>query len=241
MHRIPTLALCTALAIGSGGCEPPAVPDEAPPPTPSAATGGSVGEPVSGVKPAPSVPVSEDARRTGGEDRGDGGVAVRKTGEDVETALPRRRGERPETSDAPEGTRVAHQQKTQRAPAAMQEALLERVRTLDGVTIGRSFVSVPGARAFHLDAELAAGPRRAFAARTEFGHLHPPHDGSLHLNLPRGLTERAIDAGWAERHPRAQKTVMVYGPRDEAELDVVWRLVQAGYDFAVGDAQTPGE
>jgi hypothetical protein len=27
---------------------------------------------------------------------------------------------------------------------------------------------------------------------------------------------------------------MVYGPRDEQELEIVWRIVQASYEFACG-------
>lgn len=29
---------------------------------------------------------------------------------------------------------------------------------------------------------------------------------------------------------------MIYGPREEEELEVVWRLVEAGYGFARGTA-----
>lgn len=129
---------------------------------------------------------------------------------------------------------VAHQQKTQNAPTELQDALLQRVRTLPGVTIGPSWVSVKGARAFHLDPDLAKGPRDAFAVRQEFGHLHPPHDGSLHLMPEPALRAELIEKGWAEPHPRARGTVMVYGPRDEAELEVVWALVQRAYDRAAG-------
>lgn len=148
--------------------------------------------------------------------------------------FPRREGESPETSNAPDGTRIAHQQMTQKAPTELQEALLERVKTLPGVYIDRSYVSVPGARAFHLEREFAKGPREAFAARTEFGHLHPPHDGSLHLNPDPELRMKIIEAGWAEPHPRSNRTVMVYGPRDEIELEVVWRIVRRAYERATG-------
>lgn len=148
--------------------------------------------------------------------------------------LAQRRGERPQTSDAPDGTQIAHEQKSQNAPRDLQEALLERVTTLPGVSIGRSFVSVQGARAFHLQPELAKGPREAFAVRQEFGHLHPPYDGSLHLNPGPELRAELIEKGWAEAHPRSSRTVMVYGPRDEAELEVVWQIVQRCYERAAG-------
>ena len=47
-----------------------------------------------------------------------------------------------------------------------------------------------------------------------------------------------IERGWAERHPLAGKhglgdnIVMVYGPRDAAELEAVTALVRASYDHA---------
>jgi phospholipase/carboxylesterase len=74
----------------------------------------------------------------------------------------------------------------------------------------------------------------------EFAHLHPPYDGSLHMRLPFDCIEGVLTKGWGELHPSAPrefapgKTVMVFGPRDEAELDVVWQILQASYAFAVG-------
>jgi len=72
----------------------------------------------------------------------------------------------------------------------------------------------------------------------EFAHLHPDYDGSLHMTLPPGIVDQVIDNGWAERHPLAGKfglpdhIVMVYGPRDEAELEVVVALVRASHAHA---------
>jgi hypothetical protein len=49
----------------------------------------------------------------------------------------------------------------------------------------------------------------------------------------------ALEAGWAEPHPLAggftpSGTVMVYGPRNAEELEVVWNLVQQSHRFATG-------
>ena len=74
----------------------------------------------------------------------------------------------------------------------------------------------------------------------EFAHLHPPHDGSLHLVLPPAEVNEVIENGWAERHPLAgrfgmpENIVMVYGPRDEDEFHVVEALVNASHAFAGG-------
>ena len=73
--------------------------------------------------------------------------------------------------------------------------------TLPGVSTGDSCVSVPGARAFILDPALAAGPAAAFQCETEFAHLHPPGDGSLHIALPPDLYQAVQAADWGDPHP----------------------------------------
>jgi uncharacterized protein (TIGR00369 family) len=84
---------------------------------------------------------------------------------------------------------------------------------------------------FHLKPHAAKGPAEAFQRGSEFGHLHPEHDGSLHLSLPPALYDEVLQAGWGEPHP-ISGTMLVFGPRDEVELEVVWRLVQASYNWA---------
>lgn len=79
---------------------------------------------------------------------------------------------------------------------------------------------------------------------TEFAHLHPAPDHSLHLVLPLASAEAAIEAGWAEQHPIARLgiitpgAVMVYAPRDAYEVDIVVGLVRTSYAFATG-AESP--
>lgn len=137
---------------------------------------------------------------------------------------------------------MPHQQLDQNAPPDLQEELFERCRLLPGVIVGRSHVSVPGARAFHLDPDLAGGEPEAFMRGTEFAHLHPAYDGSLHLALPADTARTVIAAGWGEHHPLVEQGVMpatqlmVYGPRDADELEVVWAIVEQSYAFARGGA-----
>lgn len=134
-----------------------------------------------------------------------------------------------------------HQQLTQNAPAALQEQLWARMAGLRHVRTGPSTISLPDTRALHLDPHVAAGPSEAFTPRsTEFAHLHGVGDGSLHVCLPEEVAAEAIDKGWAELHPIVRMglfpptLVMLYGPRDEAELETVWELVQASHAFALG-------
>lgn len=141
----------------------------------------------------------------------------------------RRAGPRPRTTPT-----NPHTQLDQIAPVTLQEQVFARASALTGVVVGPSYVSVPGARAFHLPACECAAPA-GFMIEREFAHLHPPRDGSLHLSLPLAIVEQVIDNGWAERHPLAGKhglptnIVMVYGPRDERELDIVAALVSASH------------
>jgi hypothetical protein len=136
---------------------------------------------------------------------------------------------------------MPHQQLSQNAPLSLQEELWHRMTGLEGVRPGGSHVSLPDTRALHLDPRLATGPGDAFFAGTEFAHLHGASDGSLHLMLPVSVAGDAIHKGWSELHPVARRgagpptLVMLYGPRDEAELEVVWRLVQTSYAFARGE------
>ena len=149
-------------------------------------------------------------------------------------ALPVREGPRPSVSWT-----IPQQQESDNAPAELQEALFARMSALPGVESGPSQISVPGARA--VLAPDATGPEEAFLVPSarEFAHLHPAYDGSLHLVLPVDLAADAVAKGWAQVHMLAgirlsPGFVLVYGPRTEAELDVVAGLVEASHQFALG-------
>jgi Family of unknown function (DUF5519) len=147
--------------------------------------------------------------------------------------LPHRSGPRPATRRPSDTNPGPHQQVSQNAPPHLQEALFARARSLAGVSVGASLVSVPGARAFHLDVTAARGPRAAFQRGREFAHLHPAPDGSLHLTLDPALYQEVLAKGWGEPHP-VSGTMMIWGPRTEEELDIVWSLVRASYHYATG-------
>lgn len=143
--------------------------------------------------------------------------------------LPRRAGDPPLVS----GPRP-HEQVTQTAPPHLQERLVGLVSDLPGVEVGASYVCVAGTRAFHVSPLHARGPSEAFLAGTEFAHLHPSYDGSLHMALPPDLMASAIDAGWGQRHVHTG-ALLVFGARDEGEFTTVWTLLQSSYRYALGD------
>lgn len=152
--------------------------------------------------------------------------------------LPRRVGARPRTHQG-----VPHRQINQQPVAdTISARLADRVLTLAGVTEAPSGISVPGAQAFLLR-ESRQVPPGAFMVGREFAHLHPAPDRSLHLTLPEWRARAVIAVGWGELHPLVATgalpptVVMIYAPRDQEELDVVYGLVQESYRFAMG--QTP--
>jgi len=150
--------------------------------------------------------------------------------------FPTRSGPRPSTADV-----NPHTQLDQNAPVELQDQLRDHALSLPGVRSGTSNVSVPGAVAFFLDKppQPAAVPD-LFGG--EWGHIHPHHDGSLHLILPTPDAERLIELGWAEFHNIVTSglappvVVMVYGPRDEHEFAVVKQVVELAY-LAAGGAE----
>jgi Luciferase len=152
----------------------------------------------------------------------------------AQPSLPTRRGERPRTTPTNPHTQL-DQQPTE---ASLVEELGRRLFALPGVVERPSGISVPGARALILAPGEPAGPPEAFMIDREFAHLHPAPDHSLHAMLPPEMARAAIDAGWAELHPVARMgvlpptAVMLYAPRDDAELAVIARLVEASHRFA---------
>jgi hypothetical protein len=145
--------------------------------------------------------------------------------------LPTRRGERPRTTAPTRDHPFPHQQLDQRAPDRLQEELFQRAARLPGVRVGRSLVSLPESRAFHLEPDAAGGPAAAFQRRGEFAHIHTANDNSLHLTLPPVLYAAVIDRGWGEPHP-VSGTMMLFGPRDDDELEIAWRILEASWRWA---------
>jgi len=152
--------------------------------------------------------------------------------------LPPRHGPRPRVSWT-----IPQQQESQNAPADLQERLFAQVRSLAGVAVGPSHISVPGARAFTL-AE-SSGDEQAFLVPQagEFAHLHPAYDGSLHLVLPPDLAADVSTQGWGRPHMWAGTRLspgftLVHGPRDDDELATVLGIVAASHAYASGTPRT---
>jgi hypothetical protein len=155
----------------------------------------------------------------------------------MSSSLPIRAGDRPRTTP----TNPHAQLDQQPSDLRWIEELARRVFELPGVVEQPSRVSVPGARALVLGPGEPVGPPEAFLIDREFAHLHPAPDHSLHAMLPTETADEAVAAGWAEPHPVAllglipRTAVMLYAPRDAAELDVIEHLVRISHAFARPD------
>jgi hypothetical protein len=73
----------------------------------------------------------------------------------------------------------------------------------------------------------------------EICHAHP-NGGSMHLNMHPADVKTVVEAGWGERHPFARENwwwnlicqiparfTLLYGPRDEKELEVMKDVIKA--------------
>lgn len=146
-------------------------------------------------------------------------------------SLPTRSGPRPRTTPSNPHTQLDQQPTDPR----IREQLAARLFALRGVVERPSAISVAGARALTL--RQPSSRSQLFMVGTEFAHLHPAPDLSLHTVLPPELAAEAIEAGWAEPHPIARlglipaTVVMLYAPREETELEVVAGLVTAAHAF----------
>lgn len=65
-------------------------------------------------------------------------------------------------------------------------------------------------------------------------HIHGVTDTSTHLCLPAERANEVCELGWGEVHPFGDfgTEIMVYGPRDEDELEVVLSIIEESLNFA---------
>jgi Family of unknown function (DUF5519) len=151
------------------------------------------------------------------------------------TSLPDRAGPAPQT------TRHNPQQQTNQIPDRVAYiAFRDVIASWPGVIRAPSLRAPPGTIGLFLAPEEAKGTDEAFLLSTEFAHLHPLPDGSLHMVLPPEAHAAAVKAGWGIPHPMAgmpsvsSQTILIYAPRDAAEREVVMTLVASAERFARG-------
>jgi hypothetical protein len=150
-------------------------------------------------------------------------------------ALPHRQGAAPRT------TRHNPQQQIDQIPGPSEyHSFRDQIAAWPNVIKAPSMRAPHGTIGLFLAKEDAKGPPEAFLLATEFAHLHPLPDGSLHMVLPPDVHAAAIAAGWGIPHPMAgmpsvsSQTILIYAPRDTAEREVIATLVTAAERFARG-------
>jgi hypothetical protein len=152
--------------------------------------------------------------------------------------LPPRAGAKPQTTST-----NPHQQQSQNPPPEVYDLLLSKAFEFPHVERRPSAISVPGAQALWLAEEVAGARPEAFLIGREFAHVHPPYDGSMHMMLPLEAVDEVLAKSWGEPHPMVRRglipptAVMVYAPRDAAEVDTVVQVIGASYRFACGEGQ----
>ena len=153
----------------------------------------------------------------------------------LHTGLPVRKGEKPLTRKG-----MPHQQLNQNPKIEIYKNLAELLFDIPGVKEEMSLVSVPEARALWLSLNNLKFSEDAFMVNREFAHLHPPYDGSIHLMAPPNWLDEILEKGWGEKHPLAgqilpNNAIMIYAPRDEDEVKIVYNLVLLSYWRARGE------
>jgi hypothetical protein len=148
--------------------------------------------------------------------------------------LSARLGPRPRSSVS-----LPFRQLDQFPPEKIQRRLIELSSEMPHVHARQSRVASPGCLALCINDGMAAGPLEAFLDGHEFCHLHALPEGCIHAILPPSTIEVVVALGWAERHPvhrlgLMETLVMIYAPRDEAELGVVVTLIECARQFAIG-------
>ncbi len=149
--------------------------------------------------------------------------------------LTKRVGQRPTTGDQPPHLQFSDQSPSMIHTAMAKWGLLEVPAATPEVREEPTQISVPSSRALWLD-ESVESPSDAFmppSGNREFAHLHA--DGSWHLVVEEALVDHIVEQSWGERHPyydRGVLEVLVYAPRNEAEMVTVKQLVAASISNA---------
>ncbi|UWR24524.1 luciferase family protein [Sulfitobacter sp. S190] len=147
--------------------------------------------------------------------------------------LPARIGPRPRT--APEPT---HRQINQRPMLFFNDLILNTVSKYRHVLLGPVRRAPNGTVGFFLASSVGMTNPDMVLANDEFSHLHPRPDGSLHLALPVEARRIVMEKRWGEPHPdtglnpSGDREMLLYCPRNRAELAVVLALLRLAYDTA---------
>lgn len=154
--------------------------------------------------------------------------------------LPHREGPRPDVPGYVAPQRQVTQQGGEHTRARMTAFLGELAGRNPGVLVLKpSGLEGVGTPALWLDPKLKA-PGYLRGSKGELAHVHP--EASSHVTVSLADAEELTRKGWAERHRLSGVAgiplgyMMVYAPRDEAEIEVWKGVVRAGLLFVAAGA-----
>lgn len=146
--------------------------------------------------------------------------------------LEARRGDRPQLAGI-----APQRQITQNCSDGMRQALQDMIRGLADECPSHWYVATS---AFERHNEALFSKFKTFAEPDYYGEIvHSHSDGSMHLALHPADVKLVLEKGWGERHPLARGRtwwwhapvprgfMIIYGPRDEAELQQVKSIIRA--------------
>jgi len=127
----------------------------------------------------------------------------------------------------------------QTAEPALREALAGAIASFPGVRMHPAPFGTPGT-GYVLEEDLARGQPEAFVGEGCWMVLQPT--GAMHLSLRPEWAQKVLNHGWATVHPFARymagavppQSLVVYAPRDRAELAVAVHIAEAAHAYAMG-------
>ncbi len=146
--------------------------------------------------------------------------------------LPKRSGFKPNISSSGPHAQLSDQS----SPELWGRLIFESI-AMEHVVEGRSSVSPLTSRALLFD-DISAiiSPETSLSPTEplEPVHIHGFHDTSIHACLPIKRVLEVCLTGWGESHAHAdhETEIMIYGPRNEEELEVVLGLIRESLNFA---------
>ena len=162
---------------------------------------------------------------------------------------PRRTSSRPQFGPHP----VPQRQVSQLPDTETRQKLIARFQALGKTAQERGLIEVKQSLYERRHSALFVSGKRewhpvAQQTRGEITHVHAGLDGSIHVTLHPEDCKKVIDAQWDQRHGLAGVEMMksiagfslpvnyilVYAPRDDAELDIVLKIVKASITFMTG-------
>ncbi|OJJ33510.1 hypothetical protein ASPWEDRAFT_43558 [Aspergillus wentii DTO 134E9] len=153
-------------------------------------------------------------------------------------SLPMRKGGHP----ALKPRALPQRQEPEYIPSIVKEKLFNLIndhasKDPDTFNIALSRTEGGTADAIYLNPDLLASNSDAKGLGGEIAHVHPS-ECSLHLLLSAEDARTVLEANWGKRFPIYWITppgwIMLYAPRNEEELELVSRVVDAAVQFAKG-------